>query len=320
MWPRETQQRKRSWQSSQMGQTIEMVTCEAISMSSSLNDDTRKKKFILVARKSTCPFKVIINNKPSVDRLEDANILTGKSQRDDFYIRDQVLDTGCFIDSFLLDKNKLVKLNELEKPIKVYSYIGLRQRYHPIFLNKNFNLLGKKFKTICLRKNFKLDDILNTKMLTTHSNYFSFKLDKILIHKKEDTDFISLNIHKLNSNEALSIRVCVTIPSECVLLKNIESKNIKVSHQNGLVEINLFQTHFITLDIDFTQSVHKDEMDYDSDSEMDSEWLKELTELLISDFADVNEGEKEIMKLWSLNCIKYNLSPTLRCTLLVNCS
>ncbi|RNA30969.1 hypothetical protein BpHYR1_035852 [Brachionus plicatilis] len=80
MWSRETQQRKRSWQSSQMGQTIEMVTCEAISMSSSLNDDTRKKKFILVARKSTCPFKVIINNKPSVDRLEDANILTSKSQ------------------------------------------------------------------------------------------------------------------------------------------------------------------------------------------------------------------------------------------------
>lgn len=47
-------------------------------------------------------------------------------------------------------------------------------------------------------------------------------------------------------------------------------------------------------------------MDYDSDSEMDSEWPKELTELLISDFADVNEGEKEIMKLWSLHCIKYN--------------
>lgn len=48
------------------------------------------------------------------------------------------------------------------------------------------------------------------------------------------------------------------------------------------------------------------ELDYDSDSEMDPEWLKEQTGLFINDFADVNEGEKEIMRLWNLHCLHYN--------------
>lgn len=43
----------------------------------------------------------------------------------------------------------------------------------------------------------------------------------------------------------------------------------------------------------------------DSDNEPDPEWLKEQTELFIQEFADVNQGEKEIMRLWNLHILSY---------------
>jgi hypothetical protein len=48
------------------------------------------------------------------------------------------------------------------------------------------------------------------------------------------------------------------------------------------------------------------EIDYDSDNDLDPDWLKEQTKLLINEFADVNDGEKELMKLWNLHCLHFN--------------
>ncbi|XP_055008769.1 polycomb protein suz12-like isoform X2 [Boleophthalmus pectinirostris] len=47
------------------------------------------------------------------------------------------------------------------------------------------------------------------------------------------------------------------------------------------------------------------EMDRDSEDERDPDWLKEKTIKQIEDFTDVNEGEKEIMKLWNLHVMKH---------------
>ena len=44
----------------------------------------------------------------------------------------------------------------------------------------------------------------------------------------------------------------------------------------------------------------------DSDDELDPEWLKEQTGLFIQEFADVNQGEKQIMRLWNLHIIHNN--------------
>lgn len=90
-------------------------------------------------------------------------------------------------------------------------------------------------------------------------------------------------------------------------LEKIQQQLIKISSsidQAGQQKNNFMQRvyyHAVT-----NQPVHIDELDYDSDSEMDPEWLKQLTTLLINDFADVNEGEKEFMKLWNLHCLKQN--------------
>uniref|UniRef100_A0A4W6DU04 SUZ12 polycomb repressive complex 2 subunit a n=1 Tax=Lates calcarifer TaxID=8187 RepID=A0A4W6DU04_LATCA len=46
------------------------------------------------------------------------------------------------------------------------------------------------------------------------------------------------------------------------------------------------------------------EMEVDSEDERDPDWLKEKTIKQIEDFTDVNEGEKEIMKLWNLHAMK----------------
>ncbi|GAA6222105.1 polycomb protein suz12-B-like [Lates japonicus] len=47
------------------------------------------------------------------------------------------------------------------------------------------------------------------------------------------------------------------------------------------------------------------EMEVDSEDERDPDWLKEKTIKQIEDFTDVNEGEKEIMKLWNLHAMKH---------------
>lgn len=46
------------------------------------------------------------------------------------------------------------------------------------------------------------------------------------------------------------------------------------------------------------------EMDEDSEDERDPEWLREKTSTQIEEFTDVNEGEKEVMKLWNLHVMK----------------
>lgn len=47
------------------------------------------------------------------------------------------------------------------------------------------------------------------------------------------------------------------------------------------------------------------EMDRDSEDERDPDWLREKTVKQIEEFTDVNEGEKEIMKLWNLHVMKH---------------
>ncbi|KAM9314596.1 polycomb protein suz12-B isoform 2-T2 [Pholidichthys leucotaenia] len=47
------------------------------------------------------------------------------------------------------------------------------------------------------------------------------------------------------------------------------------------------------------------EMDVDSEDERDPEWLREKTATQLDEFTDVNEGEKEVMKLWNLHIMKH---------------
>lgn len=41
------------------------------------------------------------------------------------------------------NRTKKQTLTEFEKPIQVYSYLSLRQNYHPIFLNRNLSYTKK---------------------------------------------------------------------------------------------------------------------------------------------------------------------------------
>lgn len=39
---------------------------------------------------------------------------------------------------------------------------------------------------------------------------------------------------------------------------------------------------------------------------MDPEWLRVHTQKLLEEFTDVNEGEKEMLKMWNLHVMKHN--------------
>lgn len=51
--------------------------------------------------------------------------------------------------------------------------------------------------------------------------------------------------------------------------------------------------------------VHPKELDIDSEGECDPPWLQKKTMQMIDEFTDVNEGEKELMKLWNLHVMKH---------------
>ncbi|XP_076272438.1 polycomb protein Su(z)12 isoform X1 [Rhynchophorus ferrugineus] len=51
--------------------------------------------------------------------------------------------------------------------------------------------------------------------------------------------------------------------------------------------------------------IYPKEMDIDSEGENDPEWLQNKTMMMIDEFTDVNEGEKELMKMWNLHVMKY---------------
>lgn len=50
--------------------------------------------------------------------------------------------------------------------------------------------------------------------------------------------------------------------------------------------------------------VHPKEMENDSEGENDPKWLQTKTMMMIDEFTDVNEGEKELMKMWNLHVMK----------------
>ncbi|XP_022080334.1 polycomb protein suz12-A-like [Acanthaster planci] len=54
------------------------------------------------------------------------------------------------------------------------------------------------------------------------------------------------------------------------------------------------------------QPIRPQEMDLDSEDEIDPLWLQQRTSMMIDEFTDVNEGEKELMKLWNLHCMEHN--------------
>ncbi|CAN8030163.1 unnamed protein product, partial [Ixodes persulcatus] len=51
--------------------------------------------------------------------------------------------------------------------------------------------------------------------------------------------------------------------------------------------------------------IRPQEIDRDSESEDDPDWLRIKTQLMIDEFTDVNEGEKELMKMWNLHIMKH---------------
>lgn len=51
---------------------------------------------------------------------------------------------------------------------------------------------------------------------------------------------------------------------------------------------------------------HRLDFDEDSEGEHDPGWLRKHTKILINEFSDVNEGEKELMVMWNWHVMKKN--------------
>lgn len=52
--------------------------------------------------------------------------------------------------------------------------------------------------------------------------------------------------------------------------------------------------------------LNEDTFDNDSDTEIAPDWLQENNDLLINDFDDLNEGEKKLLRVWNLHCLRHH--------------
>ncbi|RNA27724.1 Polycomb suz12, partial [Brachionus plicatilis] len=236
---------------------IETISVSSSSSATSKISNKHLKKFVLLARKSTSPFRLMLKqpkNLPGENMLDNFEQQTTKEKnKNDFGSREQFTITENFIDSIILNKNKVVYLNGFEKPIKLYAYLSMRQKFHPLFLTKNLSYLTRSRPNFSNpRRKFKVDDLLEIKMSKSNrtcQNELSLKLDTILIHNKEDKAFINKHLEDLSSNDSISVQVSIIGQGESVSLAKIAAKNIQIVNQNGLVCINV-TCQFIPLRIE----------------------------------------------------------------------
>ena len=111
---------------------------ETISVSSSNVTSTSKtsykdtKKFVLLARKSTSPFRLLLKDpcskKPCEDILQNYELEKNKDKQKKEELtssRDQFTNTDNFIDSIVLDKNKLAYLSGFESKFFYIFFFNL---------------------------------------------------------------------------------------------------------------------------------------------------------------------------------------------------
>uniref|UniRef100_A0A8C1Y135 SUZ12 polycomb repressive complex 2 subunit b n=1 Tax=Cyprinus carpio TaxID=7962 RepID=A0A8C1Y135_CYPCA len=96
------------------------------------------------------------------------------------------------------------------------------------------------------------------------------------------------------------ILVCRPKRTKPSLSEFLESEDGEPEHQRTYVSgHNRLYFHS-----DSCMPLRPQEMEVDSEDERDPEWLREKTTTQIEEFTDVNEGEKEVMKLWNLHVMK----------------
>ncbi|XP_046404195.1 polycomb protein suz12-A isoform X2 [Ischnura elegans] len=71
------------------------------------------------------------------------------------------------------------------------------------------------------------------------------------------------------------------------------------NHRSYITGHNRLYHHTVTC-----LPIYPKELDIDSEGENDPKWLRTKTVMMIDDFTDVNEGEKELMKMWNLHVMK----------------
>lgn len=140
------------------------------------------------------------------------------------------------------------------------------------------------------------------------SAYLGYSKSRLSTTKRSSIDSTEVLVNK--KSNFLNLKSLVEsgdlTHDELEVLNLIQQQIVKLSSVDQSVQPKTSMMQRVYYHTNTTLPIHADELDHDSDSELDPDWLKEQTALLINDFADVNEGEKEMMRLWNLHCLHNN--------------
>lgn len=81
---------------------------------------------------------------------------------------------------------------------------------------------------------------------------------------------------------------------------------VKKKFQHLFTKFRKSRTHFQSDRVYFHSKTNMPINGCESDSDTEPEWLREQGVILLNEFADVNQGEKDLMHLWNSHVSKYN--------------
>jgi len=186
--------------------------------------------------------------------------------------------------------------------------IEAKQGSHAFEHSASLNCLNSKVKKV--QFNIWYDDIYDGSYLGNpydmqHSFHLGYAMCRVKPAKRSSVTYVLVN---KKSNFIDLGQFNDLTPAEITAINLIQQHQQQLNYPmqaNGLynAQAGMERLYYHTTT---TLPIGVNELDVDSDNDLDPDWLKEYTTLLINEFADVNEGEKAIMRLWNLHLLHHN--------------
>lgn len=178
-------------------------------------------------------------------------------------------------------------------------------------LNSSFDgsYHGFKYPGHDLKKDFRFSAkepvrrVSETKIFFFRARKRSFNDNAITVSKNNNQCTIPTNTNNTsNSNNIQSINYNLNIANNYSYTCNHNTRKDNDYYNDGEADADCagrLYYHTTTC-----LPIKPSELDLDSEADMDPAWLRERTQLMIDEFSDVNEGEKEILKMWNLHLMQ----------------
>lgn len=237
-------------------------------------------------------------------------------------------------------KNIHIFKNTYQKPSQIYRFLAEKWKNKPIYLNRNLSYIRKNRLRKPSNSNCYFNWICNTNIsqLTRSTGFICpwckkdfYFLDSLMPHLLCCHPRFNFNLVEEDGQCIIEMTLNLQFDGSYCGFKypghdlrhDFRFANYPPRRRSPLTQVIYFKSRKSEIrtvdddevDIDVCSGrlyyhtstclpIKPNEVDLDSEAEIYPDWLQERTQLMIDEFTDVNEGEKEILKLWNLHIMR----------------